>query len=71
MLSAIISDTLNFKSKTTTPLDIKTAKELSQIAEVDLNEYAMKLLAASVYLKTEDFSNRKFKTIRKSITMIY
>ena len=56
MLSAIISDTLNFKSKTTTPLDIKTAKELSQIAEVDLNEYAMKLLAASVNLKTEDFS---------------
>lgn len=56
MLSAIISDTLNFKSKTTTPLDIKTANELAQIAEVDLNDYALKLLAASVNLKTEDFS---------------
>ena len=55
MLSAIISDTLNFKSKTTTRKDIKAARELADIAGVNLEEYAMKLLSASVNLKTEDF----------------
>ena len=56
MLSAIISDTLNFKSKTTTFIDKKVAEELSEIAEVDLNEYATLLLKASVNLKNGDIN---------------
>lgn len=51
MLSAIVSDTLNFKSKTTTQFDIKQAEELSKLAEVDLNDYALQMLSASVALK--------------------
>ncbi len=51
MLSAIISDTLNFKSKTTTPFDIQAAQELATLAGVDLNSYAMEMLSASVALK--------------------
>lgn len=35
MLAAILNDTVIFKSPTTTPTDIKTAKELACIAEID------------------------------------
>ena len=54
MLSAIISDTLNFKQETTTTKDINAAKQLSQIANVDLDEYAHALLSSSVNLQDGD-----------------
>lgn len=50
MMSAIISDTLHFKSATTTPLDRETAVELAKIAEVDIEKYAVEMLNASVAL---------------------
>ncbi len=40
MLSAILSDTLMFRSPTCTPLDERTARTLAQIANVDLESYA-------------------------------
>lgn len=46
MLSAIISDTLLFKSPTCTEQDIKAAKELAEIAGVDLEVYGLDLLKA-------------------------
>ncbi|QQE77087.1 manganese-dependent inorganic pyrophosphatase [Alicyclobacillus sp. SO9] len=46
MLSAIISDTLLLKSPTCTSEDVEAARELADIAEVDLNEYGMKMLKA-------------------------
>jgi len=46
MLSAIISDTLLFKSPTSTNEDEKAAKELAEIAEIDLNEYGLEMLKA-------------------------
>ncbi|MDQ0203800.1 putative manganese-dependent inorganic diphosphatase [Pectinatus haikarae] len=46
MLSAIISDTVLFKSPTCTPHDKETAEALAQIAEVDVNKYGMELLKA-------------------------
>ncbi|MDO4690983.1 MAG: putative manganese-dependent inorganic diphosphatase [Fusobacterium sp.] len=47
MLSAIISDTLLFKSPTCTAKDIETARELSQIAKIkDIKEYGMEMLMA-------------------------
>ena len=54
LLSAIISDTLNFKSKTTTDIDIKTAKWLAKRAKVNINDYALELLGASVDIKHAD-----------------
>ncbi len=51
MLSAIISDTLYFKSQTTTPFDIERANELAVIANIDLDSYAEEMLSASVALK--------------------
>lgn len=50
MLSAIISDTLLFKSPTCTPLDEKTAKELAIIADVELEGYGLALLKAGTNL---------------------
>ncbi len=51
MLSAIISDTLNFKSETTRDEDRHAAEQLAEIAGVDLKEYAKMLLESSVNLK--------------------
>lgn len=50
MFSAIISDTLLFKSPTCTPEDVKAAKELAQIANVDLEKYGMDMLKAGTDL---------------------
>ncbi len=40
MLSAILSDTLMFRSPTCTPLDERAARELAAIADVELESYA-------------------------------
>ncbi|MEB8398280.1 DHH family phosphoesterase, partial [Salmonella enterica subsp. enterica serovar Anatum] len=50
MLSAIISDTLLFKSPTCTPEDEAAAKELAAIAEVDLTAYGLEMLKAGTNL---------------------
>lgn len=46
MLSAIISDSLLFKSPTCTEQDIKAAKELAEIADVDVDTYGLDMLKA-------------------------
>ena len=50
MLSAIISDTLLFKSPTTTKDDIEVGKELEKIAEINMNEYGYNMLKAGTDL---------------------
>lgn len=66
LLSAIISDTLNFKSATTTEEDKITAQWLAQRAGIDdINEYAREMLGASVALKDStphEILNRDLKT---------
>lgn len=51
MLSAIISDTLLFKSPTCTEEDISAAKELAEIADVSLEEYGIEMLKAGTNTK--------------------
>jgi len=46
LLSAIISDTVLFKSPTCTDYDRKTAQRLAEIAGVDLHEYGLAMLKA-------------------------
>lgn len=55
MLSAIVSDTLLFKSPTCTQNDVEACKYLAPIAGVELREYGMELLKAGTNLshKTE------------------
>lgn len=50
MLSAIVSDTLLFKSPTCTPEDVDAANALAEIAGVDLNGYGLDLLKAGTNL---------------------
>ncbi len=50
MLSAIISDSLLFKSPTCTDEDIKAAKELAEIAGVDAESYGLEMLKAGADL---------------------
>ena len=56
MLSGIISDTLLLVSPTTTEYDKEIVNDLAKIAEVDLNEYGLKMLKAGTSLegKTEE-----------------
>ncbi len=51
MLSAIISDTLLFRSPTTTQLDIDTAKKLAKISNTNMEEYAIEMFKAGSSIK--------------------
>ena len=53
MLSAIISDTLLFKSPTCTPEDVAVAKKLAAIADVDVAVYGMDMLKAGTNLDSK------------------
>jgi len=53
MLSAIVSDTLLFKSPTCTPEDVAAAKELAEIAAVDVESYGLDMLKAGTNLSTK------------------
>ena len=50
MLSAILSDTLIFKSPTTTKRDVEVAGKLEKLAGVDIQKYGMDLLVAGTSL---------------------
>lgn len=56
MLSAIVSDTLLFKSPTCTQEDVQAAKELAEIADVDLEGYGLEMLKAGTNLGTKSAS---------------
>lgn len=46
ILSCIISDTLEFRSPTTTPRDIEIANRLAENLNIDISEYAAEMFAA-------------------------
>ncbi|MBR2991260.1 MAG: putative manganese-dependent inorganic diphosphatase [Solobacterium sp.] len=66
MLSAILSDTLNFKSATTRDKDRETAEWLAELAGIlDMDAYAREMLGASVALKDatpHEILNRDLKS---------
>jgi len=81
MLSAILSDTLIFKSPTCTPKDIDAAKELSAITGLDHDKYGMEMLIAGTSLgdKTpqeiitmdmKEFSMGRFQTAVAQINTV-
>lgn len=51
MISAIISDTLLFKSPTCTEEDVAAAEAMAEIAEIDLQEYGLQMLKAGTDLQ--------------------
>lgn len=68
MCSAIISDTLLFRSPTCTPLDVRAAKELAKIAGVECEELAEKMFEAGSNIKAktaEQIFFQDFKTFEQ------
>jgi len=61
MLSAIISDSLLFKSPTCTEQDVQAARELAEIAGVDADSYGLDMLKAG--------ANLDDKTVQELITL--
>lgn len=57
LLGAMISDTLNFKSPTTTNTDVALASKLALIAELDIDEYAREIFMVTNTLKNEEMSD--------------
>ncbi|MCI8621467.1 MAG: manganese-dependent inorganic pyrophosphatase [Clostridia bacterium] len=66
MVSAIISDTLLFKSPTCTEKDVQVANELAKIAEINLNTYGMELLKAGTNLS--DFTSEEMINIDSKLS---
>lgn len=65
MLSAILSDTMVFKSPTTTEEDIFAASKLAKLAKVDIDEYGYQMFKAGSSIKgisINDLINQDFKT---------
>ncbi len=58
MLSAILSDTLMFKSPTCTPVDRAQAEKLAGIAEINMSDYASALFEAG-----SDYKNKSLEEI--------
>lgn len=65
MLSAIISDTLLFKSPTCTEKDKKVAKKLAEIADVDIEKYGLEMLKAGTDL--DEFSEEELINLDSKI----
>ena len=57
MLSAIVSDTLLFKSPTCTEQDVKAGKELAGIAGVDADSYGLAMLKAGADLSDKSLED--------------
>lgn len=67
LCSAILSDTLMFRSPTCTPMDEAAARQLSKLADIDIEAYAMEMFAAGSDLinKTpEEIFYQDFKTFQ-------
>ena len=57
MLSAIISDSLLFKSPTCTPEDVAAARELAEIAGVDADKYGLEMLKAGAGVRDKSIAD--------------
>ena len=57
MLSAIISDSLLFKSPTCTPEDVAAARELAEIAGVDADKYGLEMLKAGADVRDKSIAD--------------
>lgn len=58
MLGAILSDTLNFNSPTTTNVDLEVGKKLAKLADIDIETFAKELFSMGANLE-----NRTMKEI--------
>lgn len=79
LLSAILSDTVIFKSPTTTPQDREVAAELAKTAQVDIDTYGLDLLRAGASLTRnkpdalirQDMKEVHLGNMKLSISQVY
>lgn len=67
MLSAILSDTMIFKSPTTTSMDKKVAQELAEITNLDIESYGYEMFKAGSTIKgmsVEEVLNQDMKSYK-------
>lgn len=64
MLSAILSDTLLFKSPTCTEKDIEVANKLAVIADINAEEYGMKMLKEASSIKGMEIDDIIFQDFK-------
>ena len=67
LLSAILSDTLMFRSPTSTPVDERVAHELAKIAGVDIEDYASQMFEAGSNIEgktAQDIFMQDFKVFK-------
>ncbi len=65
LCSAIISDTLLFRSPTCTPVDVETAKKLAEIADIDLEEMAAAMSRAGSSLEDKTAEELCFQDFKQ------
>lgn len=65
LVSAIISDTLLFKSPTCTMVDKKAAEELAEIANIDIEEYAEQMFSAGSNLHNKSAEEIFYQDFKK------
>ena len=78
LLSAIISDTLLFKSPTCTHIDKSMAQKLSAVAELDIEEYGKRMLHSGTHLEDKspeellytDFKEFSFNKYRFAVAQV-
>lgn len=68
MCSAIISDTLLFRSPTCTPIDKRAAGRLAEIAGIDPEKYAMEMFNAGSSLKSKSDEEIFYQDFKKFIS---
>lgn len=65
MCSAILSDTLMYRSPTCTPLDKMAAEALAKIAGIQVEEYAMQMFEAGSDLKSKSDADIFYQDFKK------
>ncbi|MDD3138771.1 MAG: putative manganese-dependent inorganic diphosphatase, partial [Lachnospiraceae bacterium] len=65
LCSAILSDTLMFRSPTCTPVDQKAAENLAEIAGINIEEYASDMFNAGSNLKNKTIEEVCFQDFKK------
>lgn len=65
LISGILSDTLLFKSPTTTSLDRKAVKELNKIVNLDVNKFAMDMFKYGTSLEGQSIEDIFYKDFKE------
>lgn len=67
LLAAMVSDTMNFNSPTTTPLDKVLGQELAEIAGLNIDEFAIEMFSAAATIKNRTYSEILYNDFKEYV----